>query len=275
MGGQNSAHAHQWRRSPLPIRHPKMQINNLEKFLSKTASGKTAAGLVVTSYDAAISELAADCGFDFVWLDMEHSPLTIVDAMHHVMALRGTDCAPFVRVAWNEPYLLKPVLDLAPAAVIVPMVNTAKEAEAAVKACRYPSDGGERGFSLRRANGYDRDPLGGYLAASRREPLVFVQIEHREAVRNIDDILKVEGLGGICIGPCDLSSTYGKTMQFDDPEVAGAIDRVREHTLESRILLGGFCAGDFWKDRFMNWKAIGVDTGLLAAAARNALGKMR
>ena len=99
-----------------------MKINNLEHFLSVTDSGKTATGIVITSHDASISELAADCGCDFVWIDLEHSPLTIVDAMHHVMALRGTNCAPFVRVAWNLPYLLKPVLDLAPAAVIVPMV---------------------------------------------------------------------------------------------------------------------------------------------------------
>lgn len=248
-----------------------MKINNLEKFLSKTASGESAAGIVVTSHDAAISELAADCGFDFVWLDMEHSPLTIVDAMHHITALRGTGCAPFVRVAWNLPYLLKPVLDLAPAAVIVPMVNNVCEAEAAVRACRYPADGGERGFAVRRANGYDRDSLDIYLEASRREPLVIVQIEHREAVRNIDEILRVEGLGGICIGPCDLSSSYGKTGRFDDPEVAGAIDRVRERTLEAGILLGGFCAGAFWQNRFMNWKALCTDSGLLASAARRLL----
>lgn len=252
-----------------------MEINNLEKFLSKTASGETAAGIVVTSYDAAISELVADCGYDFVWLDMEHSPITIVDAMHHVMALRGTDCAAFVRAAWNEPYVLKPILDLAPAAVIVPMVNTAKEAEAAVRACRYPAQGGERGFSMRRSNGYDRDPLETYLEYSRREPLVLVQIEHREAVRNIDEILKVDGLGGICIGPFDLSASCNKTGNFYDPEVAAAIDHVRERTLEAGVLLGGFCASAFWQDRFMNWKALGTDVGLLATAARQQLKQLR
>ena len=252
-----------------------VKINNLEQFLAKTASGKSAAGIVITSHDAAISELAADCGFDFVWLDMEHSPLTIVDAMHHVMALRGTDCAPFIRVAWNVPYLLKPVLDLAPAAVIVPMVNNAREAEAAIRACRYPTEDGERGFAMRRANGYDRDPLEMYLETSRREPLVFIQIEHREAVRNIDEILRVDGLGGICIGPCDLSASYGKTGRFDDPEVAGAIDLVRERALEAGVLLGGFCAGPFWRARFMNWKALGSDTCLLAAAARRQLERHR
>ena len=245
-----------------------MELNNLEKFLAKVRSGQTAAGMVVTHHDSTISEMIADCGYDFLWIDMEHSPITIVDAMHHVMAVRGTGCAPFVRVAWNESYLLKPVLDLAPAGVIVPMVNSAKEAEAAVRACRYPADGGDRGFATRRSTGYDRDPLEKYLEASRTEPLVFVQIEHRKAVENIDEILKVEGLGGICIGPFDLSTTYGKTGRFDDPEIIAAIDRVRERTLEAGVMLGGFCAGPFWKDRFMNWKAIGCDTNVFSAACR-------
>lgn len=250
-----------------------MKINNLEHFLSVTASGATATGIVITSHDASISELAADCGCDFVWIDLEHSPLTIVDAMHHVMALRGTNCAPFVRVAWNLPYLLKPVLDLAPAAVIVPMVNSARDAEAAVRACRYPQDDGERGFATRRSTGYDRDPLSEYLEFSRTEPLVIVQIEHCEAVHNIDEILKVEGIGGVCIGPFDLSASYGKTGRFDDPEVSDAIDLVREKTLAAGVLLGGFCAGPFWNDRFMNWKAVGSDVSILAAATRRLLGR--
>lgn len=248
-----------------------MELNNLEKFLEKTRSGETASGIVITSCDAALSELAADCGCDFVWIDMEHSPLTIVDVMHHVMALRGTSCAPFVRVASNLPHLLKPVLDLAPAAVIVPMVNTAEDAAAAIRACRYPADGGERGFALRRADGYGRDSLGRYLDISRNEPLVIVQIEHREAVCNIDEILHLEELGGVCIGPCDLSASCGKPGNFDDPEIAAAIDHVRERTLAAGVLLGGFCPGAFWRDRFMNWKAVGSDCGILASGIRRLL----
>ena len=100
-----------------------------------------------------------------------------------------------------------------------------------------------------------------------------MQIEHREAVRNIDEILKVEGIGGVCIGPCDLSASYGKTGCFEDPEVSDAIDLVREKTLAAGVLLGGFCAGPFWSDRFMNWKAIGSDVSILAAATRRLIGK--
>lgn len=166
-----------------------MQLNHLERFRSITESGRTAYGCVLTSTDAGLAELVGEAGFDFAWIDLEHSPLTITDAAHLLMALRGTGCAPFIRVAWNVPYLLKPALDLAPAAVIIPMVNTAEEARRAAAACRYPDDGGERGFATRRATGYGRMPLREYLEHSHGEPLVFVQIEHRDAVRNIDGIL--------------------------------------------------------------------------------------
>ena len=195
-----------------------MQLNHLERFRSITESGRTAYGCVLTSTDAGLAELAGEAGFDFAWIDLEHSPLTITDAAHLLMALRGTGCAPFIRVAWNVPYLLKPALDLAPAAVIIPMVNTAEEARRAAAACRYPADGGERGFATRRATGYGRMPLREYLEHSHGEPLVFVQIEHRDAVRNIDGILASPGVDGVCIGPFDLSASYGKTGDFRDPE---------------------------------------------------------
>ena len=251
-----------------------MRINHLETFKEKIASGRTALGPMLTSYAPALTELAADCGMDFVWIDMEHSPLTVPQVMTMVMALRGTECAPFVRVPWNVPWLLKPVLDLAPAGVIVPMVNDREAAERAVRACRYPSEGGERGFATRRQTGFGAMPLDEYLGHSRHDPMVIVQIEHREAVEHIDDILQVEGVDSICIGPFDLSSSYGKTGRFDDPEVIAAIDTVRERTLAAGKLLGGFCANHaFWGTRRMHWKTVSCDTDLLAEAYRAQLRK--
>ena len=118
-----------------------MDINNLEKFKAKMASGRMCVGTVITLSDPAVSELAGDAGMDFTWIDAEHAPHTIESVMGHIMALRGTGCAPLVRVAWNDPVILKPVLDLAPAGVIIPMVCTADEAKHAVAACKYPPAG--------------------------------------------------------------------------------------------------------------------------------------
>jgi 2-keto-3-deoxy-L-rhamnonate aldolase RhmA len=248
-----------------------MEINNLEKFKRKIASGQTAFGCCISMYDTSVSELVADAGYDFVWIDMEHSAMTIVDAMHHVIATRGTNCAPLIRVPWNVNYLLKPVLELAPAGVIIPMVNTASDASAAVKSCRYPMHEGERGFALRRNNGYGKRTIAEYLEQSKSEPMVIIQIEHKKAVDNIDEILRVPGIDSICIGPFDLSCSYGKPGQFDDPEVADAIDGIREKTLKSGVILGGFCAGPFWKDRFMHWKTLSGDCDALYRDLTNLL----
>ena len=249
-----------------------MEINNLEKFQAKMASGETALGVCVTLYDPSVSELAADAGFDFVWIDMEHSPMTIVDAMHHVMALRGTGCAPLVRVPWNEPWVLKPVLDLAPAGVIIPMVNDAAAAEAAVKACRYPAQGGNRGCAMRRAVGYGKTSVADYMEISRTEPMVIVQIEHVEALRNLDAILRVPGVGSVCVGPYDLSCSLGKPAQFDDPEVVEAIETICRKTLEAGVLLGAFGAPlDVWRKRGVNWTALTTDTGSMYAHFRRLI----
>ena len=175
-----------------------MKINNLETFLEKTRR-RVAVGTVITFSDPAVSELAADVGFDFTWIDAEHSPFTIQEIHHHIMALRGTSCAPFVRVPWNEHGIIKPILDLAPAGIIIPMVNTPEIAQTAVAACRYPPKG-NRGCGTRRAVGYGSVPFDDYLKISEHEPLVIVQIEHVEAVRNLDAILKTPGLGSVCIG---------------------------------------------------------------------------
>ena len=133
----------------------------------------------------------------------------------HIMAVRGTDCAPFVRVPWNEHGIIKPILDLAPAGVIIPMINTADAARAAVAACKYPPRG-NRGCGVRRGNRYGMMPWAEYVDHADREPLVILQIEHVEAVKNLDAILQVEGIDSICIGPTDLSGSMGKLNQHDE-----------------------------------------------------------
>ena len=253
-----------------------MKVNNLEVFRKTVASGRTAYGMVITTFDPSITELAAECGMDFVWIDMEHSPMVITDVQNMLMAIKGTGCAAFVRVPWCVNYLLKPILDLGPAGVIIPMVNNAEIAKEAVSACRYPLHGGERGFSTRRQNGYDAIPIPEYVAMSEHDPMVILQIEHREAVENIDEILAVPGIDSVCIGPYDLSTSYGKSGCFEDPEIAAAIDHVRERTKAAGVMLGGFCGKlDFWRDRRMDWKALFTDVGLLSAQIRRQLAEIK
>ena len=112
------------------------------------------------------------------------------------MACRGTDCAPLVRVAWNDYAIIKPVLDLAPAGIIVPMVNSAEAAAEVVNSCKYPPRG-NRGCGVRRANRYGSMPLDEYFAKSDSDPMIIIQIEHIDAVKNLDEIQKVPGIDSI------------------------------------------------------------------------------
>ena len=251
-----------------------MKINNLEIFLA-TTQRRVALGTVITLSDPAVSELAAAAGFDFTWIDAEHSPFTIQEIHHHVMALRGTPCAPFVRVPWNEHGIIKPVLDLAPAGVIVPMVNTAELARAAIAACRYPPVG-NRGCGTRRAVEYGAKPFAQYLKEAEQEPLVIVQIEHVDAVRNLDEILKVPGLGSICIGPTDLSGSMGKLGQVDDPEVVRVIDEICKKTRAAGVMLGAFGTPfSAWRPRGIHWTALCSDCSCMFGQARKMLAEVQ
>lgn len=252
-----------------------MQINNLEKFYEAMKCGGPAKGMVVTLNDPAISELAADAGFDFVWLDMEHSPFTITDIANHIMALRGTDCAPFVRVPWNEQGIIKVVIDLAPAGVIIPMINNVDEMRAAVSACRYPPEG-TRGCGLRRAVHYGAKSCEQYFAEAMNEPLVIAQIEHIEAVRNLDEILSVKHLGSICIGPYDLSGSMGKFASPNDPEVGKVIDEVCAKAHKAGVLVGAFAEKyELWAHRNLDWAALCTDAGALFRQSRNCIERMK
>lgn len=250
-------------------------INNLEKFRAKMARGETCFGMVVSLSDSVVCEIAGDVGFDFVWIDSEHGPLGIETIKDHIMACRGTDCAPLVRVPWNEHGIIKPILDLAPAGVIIPMVCTAEQARYAVAACKYPPVG-NRGCGIRRGNRYGAIPFAEYLENSFHDPMVIIQIEHIEAVRNLDEILEVPGIDSVCVGPTDLSGSMGKLNQVDDPEVSAVIDEICAKTRAKGITLGTAAApNQKARDRGMQWIAMFGDFGGIVGGGRAALRKSR
>lgn len=239
--------------------------NRLYKNLEQ---GIVSLGAVVTLSDLTVSELCGDCGLDFAWIDAEHAPHSIEGVMRHVIALRGTGAAALVRVREADPMLIKPYLDLAPDGIIVPMVNTPELAEAAVAACRYPTTG-IRGCGVRRAVRYGSWDFFDYVKASEKWPLVICQIEHIDAVKNLDKILAVPGVDSICVGPCDLSGSMGILNRTDDPELNRVIDEVCLKVKKAGKFLGT-AAGDFprWKERGVDWFAGISDWGAMAAGMR-------
>lgn len=247
-----------------------MFYNALEDFLKKIHSGNIAVGPVITFADPTVTEIAAESGFDFCWIDGEHGQMDRNTAMMHMMALKGTGCAPLYRVPACDHTEIKKIIDFAPAGIIVPMILTADDAAKAVAACRYPLTG-NRGCGFRRGNRYGNIDIKEYYKLSESEPLVILQIEHIQAVENIDSILAVQGIDALLIGPYDLSISMGKPGAFDDPEVNSVFDLVARKALEHSKLLGVYTEGNYdrWIKRGVNFIGCINDTSAMMQGFRN------
>ncbi len=242
-----------------------MELNGLENFLEKIRSGRTPLGAAITFTDPAVTELSCAAGFDFMWLDGEHGAFQRETAMLHLMAARGTGVATFYRVPACDHTEIKNIIDFAPAGIIVPMVLTAQDAARAVSFCRYPVHGGTRGFGPRRGHLYGAGDFESYLAASAREPLVMIQLEHVEAARNLDAILDVPGVDAVIVGPYDFTMSMGKPGQFDDPEISALFGECCRKVRAKGLLLGCYTESGFdvWRRRGVQFMAIKNDTNAM------------
>lgn len=253
-------------------------MENAHYFRDKLAGGKTAVGTCVTFTDPAVSEALAGV-LDFLWIDTEHSPLSLERVMGHLMATKGTQCTPIVRVPDNDPALVKPVLDIGAAGVIVPLVKTADDVRRAVAACRYPPEG-VRGFGPRRPSNYGRRGGPEFCQEANRTIITIVQIEQREALENLAEILAVPGLTSVVVGPNDLAASLGYTGQPTHPENIKAIDAVLARSRAAGIPMG-LAVGDDpetlrrWVDKGVAWLAITADFALLLRAATELAGVVR
>lgn len=181
---------------------------------------------------ALMVEYLCAAGFDFVWVDMEHGPQTIEDLAGAVPVCLGRGVTPLVRVPGVLDWSCKWVLDQGVRGVIFPFVNSAEEARQAISACKYPPTG-HRGYFPDVAATRWGEPTATYPDRADAEIAVILQIETRGAVEQIEQIAALDGWDVLFIGPMDLSASYGKLGRADDPEVAGAIDRVRKAAIDA------------------------------------------
>lgn len=198
--------------------------NKAEAIREKFRKHELVKGAHVFFNDPAITETFGYMGFDYVWIDGEHCAFDKQSLLNHVVGAYAGGAASIVRVEWNDPVLIKPVLEMGPDGLILPMVCTGEEARAAVEACMYPvsnrenrtvsGDGayvynGIRGFGPRRANQYGALSNEEYLRDVEKSFLRIVQIEHKKAVENLEEIIRTPGLDAIVVGPNDLSASCG------------------------------------------------------------------
>ena len=251
-------------------------ISNLSRIKDKISKGELVIGVGVSLGDPVVSEILCHCGFDFVWIDYEHGALDrkLIDL--HIMAIRGCGVAPFVRIPWNDPVLAKPILDMGPAAIIFPFIKTVEDARLAVSSCKYPPEG-IRGFGPRRANNYYTINTKDYLNLSRSEPWVILQIEHKDAVANIEEIVKVNGVDSIVIGPCDLSGSIGLLGKTDHPENVKLIDKISSVCNNAKMPFGASIGiNDFevykaWIERGVCWLECGNDIPYLVQGGKRSI----
>jgi 4-hydroxy-2-oxoheptanedioate aldolase len=181
-------------------------------------------GLWVCSGSPLVAEIMAGSGADWLLIDTEHSPNSLESVLAQLHAVHGYPVLPMVRLPWNDVVLIKQYLDLGAQNLLIPMVNDAGQARAAVAAVRYPPHGVRGvGSALARAARWNRIP--DYLARADETISLAVQIETAEAVENVKDILAVDGIDAIFIGPSDLAASMGHLGEQEHPEVIAAVER--------------------------------------------------
>lgn len=193
-------------------------------------------GSWITMPDPAIAEIMAKAGFDWLTIDMEHSAISPHQCQALIRVIDLCRVAPLVRVGVNDPLLIKRAMDAGAHGVIVPMVNSRKDAEDAVSAVKYPPQG-TRGVGLSRAHGYGVS-FQEYVQWAKKESVVIVQIEHINAVRNLGEILSVKGVDAFIIGPYDLSGSLGVPGKFEDKKMLSAFKEINRIAKESNISMG-------------------------------------
>ena len=225
-------------------------------------------GLRSTLVAEMLTQVAA---FDWTVIDMEHSPNELGDVLTQLQVAQQGHAEPMVRVPWNEPVIVKRVLDIGAQTILFPMIQNAEEAAAAVAATRYPQNGGIRGvMSLARMNNYGATP--DYYLKAHQEICVIVQCETAEAVENIPEICRVRGVDGIFVGPSDLSASMGHIWDPYQNDVQRMIKKAVGFCKKADKPAGYLTGDEAQAKQMINWGynfvAVGSDMAVLTNASR-------
>jgi 4-hydroxy-2-oxoheptanedioate aldolase len=239
--------------------------------------GQVALGgwLVIPSSSSA--EIMAHCGVDWLCVDMQHGSIDYQMAVHMLQAISTTDVVPIVRVPWNEPGIIGKTLDAGAYGVIIPMVNSRAEAEAAVAACRY-APLGTRSYGPGRAVLYaGRD----YFPNANGSVLCICMVETKQALANLDDIVSTPGVDAVYVGPSDLSVSLGLPPNYDNPDrpFTEAIDAIlsacKRHGVIPGVHAGNAAVAAKRIEQGFRFVEMCDDAGGMARSAAEAVGALR
>jgi 2-dehydro-3-deoxyglucarate aldolase len=240
---------------------------------------KASIGSWITINNPSIAEIMADAGFDWLCIDLEHTIIDYTETQQLILAIQSKGLRAFVRVGENNARIIKRVLDAGADGIIVPSVNSALEAQKAVNSVKYPP-AGKRGVGLARAQGYGFD-FEYYRDIKSKEITLIVQIEHIDAIKELDLIIQTKGVDGTFIGPYDLSGSLGKPGEWNEPEVQKAINVYEEIAKKHKKLIGFHVTPPDYSlvnekiKKGYNFIAFGFDAMFLGTMVRNQLKEIK
>ena len=211
-------------------------LHNKSKLKDNLKTKKLSIGSWLTIPHQAVVEILATANFDWLTIDMEHSPISIETIMNLIGHIQGNGMQALVRVSKNEEVVIKRVLDAGADGVIIPMIRNKEEAEEAVNYVKYPPLG-KRGVGLNRAQKYGT-AFDSYKDWIKNNAVVIAQIEHIDAVHNLEEIFSVPGIDGIIVGPYDLSASMGYPGEYDREDVKLALEKIDAITKKLNKPLG-------------------------------------
>jgi len=252
-------------------------MNVLKKMLHQNVH---LAGTHVMMNDPCISELIGNLGFDFIWIDLEHTSIDLQTLQMHLIGAKAAGVSSVVRVPCNDPSVTKRVLEMGPDGVVFPMVNTIEEAEQAMNLCLFPPVG-NRGFGPLRAIRYGLDDANEYVASTSRELCRFIQIESEAAVRQLPSLVQNPHIDGFIFGPNDLSGSIGELGNVYGERTSKLIDEAI-HILRKAGKPFGVSTGStdrdvlqYWHDKGMGIISAGADYAHILKGARQVLNTIR
>lgn len=246
-------------------------------FLKAIREGRQQIGLWISLCNGYAADVVGPAGYDWVLLDMEHSPNELTPLLGQLQAFASSDSTAIVRPDWNDTVKVKRLLDMGAAGVLFPMVQSVEEARAAVAACRYPPRGVRGVSASMRANKFGR--VENYHAEVENQTAILIQLETLEAVEQAVEIAEIEGVDGIFFGPADIGADMGILGKPLDPEIWKVIRPAARKLMDRGMPVGTLVSDAAFAAELLNdgfsFVACGSDTGLLAKGADNLLATVR
>lgn len=248
--------------------------NTFEKALK---SKQKQVGLWVSLCSPFAAETVAHAGFDWALIDMEHTPNDYMSVLGQLQAFSSSPTTTIVRPEWNDPVVVKRLMDLGVQGLLFPMIGSVDEAKKAVAATRYPPNGMRGVSGATRANKFGR--VTDYLDRVDAETTVILQLETADAIAQAEEIAAVEGVSGIFFGPADIAADIGKLGGALDPAVWELVWPTAKKLIAKNVPVGTLVTDPAFATKLLNdgftFVACGIDTVLLARAADAALAEVK